>query len=132
MIMVDTTVWIDFFNNNLTTQVEKLKDSLKNSKDICICGVILAEILQGIRSDKQYLKTKSYLKNLIFLPMDYSTFIKSAEIFRYLRKRGITIRKPIDCMIAAISVENNVPLLHNDRDFDHIELYKGFRAIKLK
>ena len=63
--------------------------------------------------------------------MIYSTFIKSAEIFRSLRKQGITIRKPVDCLIAAVSIENNVPLLHNDRDFDHIEAFKGFRTIKL-
>lgn len=132
MILVDTTVWIDFLNNNSTTQVVKLEHSIKNNEDICICGVILTEILQGIRAKNQYLKTKSYLENLIFLPMSYSTFIKSADIFRYLRKRGITIRKPIDCMIAAVSVENNVPLLHNDRDFDHIEIYKGFKTITLK
>ncbi len=132
MIMVDTTVWIDFFKNNLTAQVIRLENSLKNSEDICICGVILTEILQGIRANNQYLKTKSYLENLIFLPMNYSTFIKSAEIFRYLRKRGITIRKPIDCMIAAVSVENSVPLLHNDRDFDHIDFYKGFKTVKMK
>ena len=130
MILVDTTVWIDFFRNNLTPQVERLEYALKNSEDICICGVILTEILQGIRADRQYAKKKSYLKNLIFLPMQYSTFVKSAEIFRYLRKQGVTIRKPIDCMIAAVSVENHVPLLHSDRDFDHIELYKEFKTIK--
>jgi predicted nucleic acid-binding protein len=132
MILVDTTVWIDFFKNNMTTQVAKLEDSIKNSEDICICGVILTEILQGIQAKNQYLKTKSYLENLVFLPMNYSTFVTSADIFRYLRRRGITIRKPIDCMIAAVSVENKVPLLHNDRDFDHIEIYKGFKTIPLE
>ena len=129
MIMVDTTVWIDFFNDIETIQVTILEESLNNGEDICICGVILTEILQGIRANNQYLKTKSYLENLIFLPMNYSTFIKSAEIFRYLRKCGITIRKPIDCMIAAVSIENNASLLHNDRDFDHIEIYKGFKTL---
>ncbi len=130
MIMIDTTVWIDFFNDHSTTQVMTFQNALKNSEDICICGVIITELLQGIRDDNQYLKTKSYLENLIFLPMNYTTFIKAAEIFRYLRKQGITIRKPIDCMIAAVSVENDVPLLHNDRDFEHIELFKGFRTVK--
>jgi hypothetical protein len=130
MTMVDTTVWIDFFNGNPTKQVKRLENSLENSENICICGVILTEILQGIRFDDQYKTTKSYLENLIFLPMRYPTFIKSAEIFRYLRKQGVTIRKPVDCMIAAVSIENNVPLLHNDRDFDHIELFKGFKTIK--
>jgi predicted nucleic acid-binding protein len=130
MIMVDTSVWIDFFNNNLTAQVIRFENSLNNNEDICICGVIITEIVQGIRDNNQYLKTKSYLENLIFLPMYYSTFIKSAEIFRCLRKRGITIRKPIDCMIAAVSIENNVLLLHNDRDFFHFELVKGLRTMK--
>ena len=66
MILVGTIVWIDFFHNNSTTQVEKLEGSLKNREDICICGVILTEILQGIRATNQYLKTRSYLENLIF------------------------------------------------------------------
>jgi len=130
MILVDTTVWIDFFNDHSTAQVTIFENALKNSEDVCICGVILTELLQGIRDDAQYLKTKSYLENLIFLPMNYSTFIKAAEIFRYLRKRGITIRKSADCMIAAVSVENDVPLLHSDRDFEHIELFEGFRTVK--
>jgi predicted nucleic acid-binding protein len=130
VILVDTTVWIDFFNDRRTPQVEKLRDLIENSEDICICGVILTEILQGIRVEKQYAKTKSYLEHLVYLPMHYSTFIKSADIFRYLRHRGITIRKPIDCMIAAVSVENDIPLLHNDRDFDHIEAYKGFKTFE--
>ncbi len=132
MILVDTTVWIDFFNNNSTRQVLKLEESIKNSEDICICGVILAEILQGIQARNQYLKTKSHLENLVFLPMNDSTFVKSAEIFRYLRKLGITIRKPVDCMIAAVSLESDVPLLHNDRDFDHIERYRGFKTVTLE
>jgi len=130
MILVDTTVWIDFFNDHSTAQVTIFENALKNSEDVCICGVILTELLQGIRDDAQYLKTKSYLENLIFLPMNYSTFIKAAEIFRYLRKRGSTIRKSADCMIAAVSVENDVPLLHSDRDFEHIGLFEGFRTVK--
>lgn len=132
MILIDSTVWVDFFNNSQSSQVAKLEKSLNEYEDLCICGVILTEILQGIRNNNQYLKTKMYLESLIFLPMNYATFIKAAEIYRYLRKRGITIRKPVDCMIAAVSIENNVPLLHNDRDFDHIEAYKGFKTLKLK
>jgi predicted nucleic acid-binding protein len=130
MILVDTTVWIDFFTNNPSIHVDILEHSLKNSQNISICGVILTEILQGIHDHKQYEKTKAYLKNLIFLPMNYSTYIKSADIYRFLRKEGITIRKPIDCMIAAVSMENNIPLLHNDRDFDYIEEYLNLKIVK--
>jgi predicted nucleic acid-binding protein len=132
MILVDTSVWIDFFNGKSTLQVEKLETFINEGENLCICGVILTEILQGIRDNNQHFKTKSYLEHLIFLPMNYSTFIKAAEIFRYLRKRGIAIRKPIDCMIAAVVIENKIPLLHTDRDFDNIERYEGFKTIKMK
>ena len=91
MILVDTTVWIDFFANNPGIHVDILENSLKTSQNISICGVILTEILQGIHDNKQCEKTKAYLKNLIYLPMNYTTFTKSADIYRSLRKEGITI-----------------------------------------
>jgi predicted nucleic acid-binding protein len=131
MILVDTTVWVDFFTGNQSLHVELLEKTLDQNGDICICGVILAEILQGIRNQKQYLKTKMVLDCLLFLPMNYSTFVKSADIYRQLRKKGITIRKPIDCMIAAVSLEHEIPLLHNDRDFDAIETHLDLKVVKV-
>ena len=131
MILVDTTVWVDFFTGNQSLHVELLEKTIDQNGDICICGVILAEILQGIRDQKQYLKTKTYLDCLLFLPMNYDTFIKSADIYRQLRKKGITIRKPIDCMIAAVSLEHQIPLLHNDRDFDAIETHLDLKIVKV-
>lgn len=131
MILVDTTVWVDFFTGNQSLHVELLEKTIDQNGDICICGVILAEILQGIRDQKQYLKTKTYLDCLLFLPMNYDTFIKSADIYRQLRKKGITIRKPIDCMIAAVSLEHHIPLLHNDRDFDAIETHLDLKIVKV-
>ena len=131
MILVDTTVWVDFFTGNQSLHVELLEKTIDQNGDICICGVILAEILQGIRDQKQYLKTKTYLDCLLFLPMNYDTFIKSADIYRQLRKKGITIRKPIDCMIAAVSLEHQIPLLHNDRDFDAIETHLDLKVVKV-
>jgi predicted nucleic acid-binding protein len=130
MIIVDTTVWIDFFSNNQGTHVFQLEHALKNNRDICICGVILTEILQGIHDDKQYEITKMHLDNLIFLSMNYHTFIQSANIYRFLRKKGITIGKPIDCMIAAVAIENDIPLLHNDRDFEYIEKHLNLKVVK--
>lgn len=130
MIIIDTTVWIDFFAGNSESHVNYLVELIRHDEDICICGVILMEILQGIRDNNQNKKTAAYLKNLLYLPMNYDTFIQSAEIFRSLRKKGITIRKPIDCMIAAVSLEHNIPLFHNDRDFDYIEEYIGLKTVK--
>ncbi len=77
-------------------------------------------MLQGIGDEREYRKTESALAGLIFLPMNRSTFLLAAETYRNLRSRGITIRNSVDCMIAAVCMENRAQLLHNDRDFDYI------------
>ena len=128
MVLVDTTVWINFFADRNVLHVAALQELIENEKDLCLCGVILAEVLQGIRSDAEYIETKDYLTDLIFLPMRQITFVRAAELYRFLRKRGVTIRKPIDCMIAAVAIENDICLLHNDRDFDHIAKYSKLRV----
>ena len=120
MTLVDTTVWIDIFSGRNTAQVAMLESLIEKREDICLCGVILTEVLQGIRNDKEYKKTKSVLSDLIFFPMTYETFLLAANIYRTLRVKGVTIRNSVDCMIAAVCIENNVRLLHNDRDFDLI------------
>jgi predicted nucleic acid-binding protein len=130
MILVDTTVWIDFFAGKSVPHVTILEQAIMEKKDICICGLVLMEILQGIRNDRQYLIVKKYMRNLVFLPIAYGTFIKAADIYRDLRKQGITIRNSIDCLIAAVSIEQRIPLLHNDRDFDNIERECGLVVIK--
>jgi len=130
MILVDTSVWIDFFRGHNTIQVNLLESALNANENICICGVILTEVLQGIRDDNQFNQVQLYFNNFIFLPMEYDTYLKSAEIYRTLRKTGITIRKPVDCMIAATCLENDAFLLHNDKDFDYIEEHQGLRVLK--
>jgi predicted nucleic acid-binding protein len=120
MTLVDTSVWIDFFAARNTAQVEMLESSVDRKEDLCLCGVVLTEVLQGIRDDEQFEQTKSVLSNLIYLPMDHSTFLMAANIYRTLRSRGITIRNSVDCMIAAVCIEQKASLLHNDRDFDRI------------
>jgi len=120
MMLVDTSVWIDFFAARNTAQVVALESSIDQREDLCLCGVILTEVLQGIRDDRQYKQTESLLSNLIYLPMDRSTFLLAADMYRTLRSRGITIRNSVDCIIAAVCIEHEANLLHNDRDFDHI------------
>jgi predicted nucleic acid-binding protein len=128
MVLVDTTVWIDFFADRSQPHVASLQELIENEEDLCLCGVILAEVLQGIRSDAAYIETKDYLADLIFLPMRQSTFVHAAELYRSLRKKGVTIRKPVDCMIAAVAIEHDIRLLHNDRDFDHIAKHSKLRV----
>jgi hypothetical protein len=130
MVLVDTTVWVDFFLANSHPHVEALEKLIAEREDICLCGVILTEILQGIRDDAEFKKTRDLLANLVFLPMSYSVYLSSAEIYRALRRKGITIRKSVDCMIAAVAIEHKIPLLHNDKDFIPIEKHFDLKCMK--
>jgi len=125
MVLIDSSVWIDFFAARPLPHVAAMESIIEDREDICICGIILAEVLQGIRNDIEFRKTKELFNMLIFLPMPYTVFLRCAEIYRKLRKKGITVRKPLDCMIASVAIENNIPLLHNDKDFQPIEKYCG-------
>lgn len=127
MVLIDTTVWIDFFAGRNAPHVTRLQQLIEDEEDVCLCGVILSEVLQGIRSDTDFARTKEYLDDLIFLPMRQTTFLGAAEMYRTLRKKGVTIRQPVDCMIASVALEYDTRLLHNDRDFDHIA-----RHVKLR
>ena len=130
MVIVDTSVWIDFLRGSTTAEASKLEQFLTEGEDICICGIILTEVLQGIREDSAYAKTLSRFDTFLFLDMNRRTFVKAAQIYRTLRRRGITISKIVDCMIAAASIEHNIPLLHNDRDFDPIEKVCGLKVVR--
>lgn len=132
MVLVDTTVWIDFFAGRSQSHVASLETMIEDDEDLCICGVILTEVLQGIRSDSQYSKTRDYFSSLILLPMYQGTFERAADLYRSLRKKGVTIRKPSDCMIAAVAIQNDLLLLHNDRDFDQLAEYSKLKIMKTK
>jgi len=131
MVLVDTTVWIDFFAAKSTPEVAELERLLNEGKDICTCGIILTEVLQGIREDEDYQRTLSRFDTFLFLPMNRQAFVRAAQLYRSLRRTGITIRKPVDCMIASVAIEHNIPLLHNDRDFDPIETHCGLKVVRI-
>ena len=99
------------------------------AEDICICGIILAEVLQGIRDNSEFRKTQELFNTMLFLPMPYSVFLGAAKICRTLRRRGITIRNFINCMIASVSIENDIILLHNDKDFIPTEKHLGLKVL---
>ena len=129
MVLIDTTVWIDFFAGRQLSHVTALERLIKGREDICICGIILTEVLQGIREKNEFRKTKELFNTMIFLPMPYSVFLGAAEIYRTLRRKGITIRNSIDCMIASVAIENDIILLHNDRDFIPIERHLSLKVL---
>ncbi len=132
MVLVDTSVWIDFFRETPSAQAKVFETLIDDRADICICGVVMTEILQGIRDNKQFEQTRDLLDAAVFLPMNRETFIQSAQLYRQLRKKGFTVRKPIDCMIAAVAIEHDVPLLHKDKDFHPLEKHCSLKAYKTK
>jgi predicted nucleic acid-binding protein len=129
MMLVDTSVWIDFLADRSTTQVKALELALDNRESICICGVVLMEVLQGFRFDAEYAMAREFLDDLIYLSASKETHGHAADLFRALRKRGITVRGAADCLIAAVAMENGMPLLHNDRDFEAFEKHFGLGRV---
>ena len=130
-LLVDTSVWINFFNNSKNTkEVELLEYFLNEDDNICICPIIYQEILQGIRNDNIFLEIRSYLLNFTMLSNNILEASNLAiDIYRLSRKKGKTIRKSKDCLIAAYSILNNLPLLQIDRDFNHISQFTKLRLI---
>lgn len=117
MILVDTSVWIDYLNGNTNKFTDKLDSALFNG-DVIIGDLILLEILQGIKLEKDYKRVKSMLNNLEQYEMlGHNAVEKCASNYRYLRKKGITVRKTNDVIIATFCIENRIPLLFADRDF---------------
>ena len=117
MILVDSSVWIDYFNGKPTKSGEYL-DKILGVESIFMGDLILTEVLQGFKSDKDFNKAKMLLSSFEMHEILNETIaIKSAENFRELRKKGITVRKTIDTIIATYCIENQVSLLQSDRDF---------------
>ena len=117
MILVDTSVWIDYFKG-LDTQETNLLDLALGKNDVAIGDLILLEILQGFRADKDYKTAKEHLLALHqFNMLTTDLALIAAENYRELRKHGITIRKSADVIIATFCIENQLPLLFADRDF---------------
>jgi hypothetical protein len=129
MLLIDTSAWIEFLNNQPTPQAACVESAIQNDRDIFICGIVLAEVLQGIRDDAQHASVKEALLRAEFITTRRSTYLYAADLYRSLRKKGVTIRNTPDCIIAALCIENEIPLLHHDRDFDTIARHSKLEII---
>ena len=128
MIVVDTSVWIDFFNGVSTPEVERL-DGLLGVTPLVIGDLILVEVMQGFRNERDVATARQLFRSLALLPMlGGSNAWKAAENYRQLRSRGITVRKTIDGIIATACIEANLPLLFSDRDFVPYVEHLGLEA----
>ncbi|GHB40817.1 type II toxin-antitoxin system VapC family toxin [Mongoliitalea lutea] len=129
MILVDSSVWIDFFNGKDLFHVNKLYDLL--GKEIIISGdLIWVEVLQGFKNDSHFQLAKKALESLPYYNLcskDVALF--SAENYRILRKKGVTIRKTIDVIIGSFCIINDIRLLHADRDFEYLTNYLGLKVV---
>ena len=130
MIIVDSSVWIDYFNGSDIPEVAKL-DRLLGRELLGVGDLIVTEVLQGFRDDKEYQTAKRLLTSLtVFEMLGAEMAIESAENFRTLRKRGITVRKTIDVMIATFCIKNRHALLFADRDFDPFVEHLGLMTVE--
>jgi len=131
MILVDSSVWIDYFNGRKTDQTDWL-DSAVGNKQIIVGDLILVEVLQGFQNDNDFRTAKNVLLDFPFMEIvGRELAIKSALNYRFLRRNGVTVRKTIDVMIGTFCIHHQCSLLHDDRDFDPMEKYLKLKIIAI-
>lgn len=129
MVLVDSSVWINYFNGQSTWQTEIL-DQMLQQVPVLTGDLILAEVLQGFRNDSEFNEAKEAMSLLSCKQMGgYDLAIKSAENYRKLRKIGVTVRKTIDVIIGTYCIRENIPLLYDDKDFDPMAKHLSLKTI---
>lgn len=120
-VLVDTCVWVDFFNRHPSREASALVQLIEDEVGILTCGVVIAEFFQGIRRRSSVAALAAHFRHMAWLtPREPDTYLAAAELYRVLRSKGITIRSTIDCLIAGLAAENGVLLLAKDRDIIQI------------
>ncbi|MBM3762184.1 MAG: PIN domain nuclease [Acidobacteria bacterium] len=129
MILVDSSVWVDYFRGTVTAQTDHL-DRLLGREPLAIGDLILAEVLQGFESDQDFKVAKRLLTTLEIVEIGgRDRAIQAAKNYRRLRGHGVTVRKTIDTLIATFCIESGFDLLHSDRDFDAFVKYLGLKVV---
>lgn len=129
MVIVDTTVWIDYLNGVSSPQAEWLDEQVERQR-LGLTDLNLCEILQGVRDDRQAVEVRRELSKFeIFTTGGIDLAVAAAENYRVLRAKGRTVRKTIDCLIATFCLMNEHTLLHNDHDFDSFEQSLNLRVL---
>ncbi|MBV8468536.1 MAG: PIN domain nuclease [Burkholderiaceae bacterium] len=128
MILIDSSVWIDFFRGVETPQTQRL-DALLGSEPLVMGDLILAEVLQGFRTEREFNQARKLLSNLDVVELvGQEIAIQAARNFRFLRAKGVTVRKTIDTLIATRCIESDMALLFSDRDFEPFVEHLGLRS----
>lgn len=129
MVLVDSSVWVDYFNGRTTPETNHL-DALLGVEPVAIGDLILSEVLQGFRKDADYESAKELLTALtVYDLLGVARAIRVVDHYRALRKKGVTVRKTADTIIATFCIDQNIPLLFSDRDFDPFVKHLGLRSV---
>jgi predicted nucleic acid-binding protein len=130
MIVVDTSVWIDFFRGVTNPAVERFISLVEDDDGVALTDVILTEILQGLRSSADVRRVERRLAPFDVLRLhDLDDFRRAAALYRTARRKGLTIRRTLDCLIASVCIRDDVALLHSDADFDRLASCSALRVI---
>lgn len=131
MIVVDTTVWADWFNGAQTPEVDRLDQALA-AQEAGLTPLILSEVLQGFRADADFDRARVSLARLPVLELDVDGHVAAARLFRLMRRRGITVRGAVDCVVAQTCIVADAELLTSDRDFTAIARHAPLRLCAIK
>jgi predicted nucleic acid-binding protein len=130
-VIVDTSVWIDFFAGRDSWQVGLLVRELEDEQPVGLTDVVYTEILQGIKDDGVLVGVERQLLTLDLARLEgLDDFRNAAQLYRAARRQGLTIGRTTDCLIATVCIRADRPLLHNDADFDHLALVSALRVVK--
>jgi len=126
MILVDSNIWADFFNGTASSHVQRLDAALDAEEDLAVIPIIITEVLQGFRSEIGFRQAQQLLVELPLIQPDVDCHVRAAGLFRTLRRRGVTVRGSVDCVIAQACLDADAELLSSDADFrriaDHTDL----------
>jgi len=131
MILVDTSALLPFLSGQSTRASEAVADVLSEGLEIALTPIVVQEILQGAREEREWRKLKSYLLTQVILsPRDpIATHVAAARIYYDCRRRGLTVRSTLDCVVAQVAIEHGVPLLHDDRDYEAIAQVRALKTL---
>ena len=132
MVLIDSSIWINVLGKNKSKSYAQNLQEVIAGRDVVLTRFQQLEILQGCRTEKEWAKLSEYLDGQDYLEALSTTWNSAARIFYELRKKGLTVRSPIDCCIVQIAIEQQVLLIHNDRDFDVIGEHFPLQHLRFK
>lgn len=131
MLLIDTSVWISVFRDR-TRQVRQKLETLINDRQVLLTRFTQLELLQGTLNEKEWTLLSTYLETQDYIELTSDSWQAAARIYYDLRRQGLTVRSPIDCCIAQVALENDLLLIHNDRDFETIAQVRSLQNFRFQ